>query len=338
MANSKQVEKILDRLGEVGFSEAYVRSLLPSWWDDSAASSPAGLSEFNLALSRNLGVEVEGLSAVDPRVEFRLPHVRKLKRSVRYNDAQLTPAVSVALSAARVAVQCVANRYTPLPSAERLRREILSDGNIKYLSLRALIRTCWNHGIPVLHVSRFPDGMPKMDGLAVVISGRPAIVLSKSTSFSAWMGFVLAHEMGHVACDHCADGEMIVDESLDETTYGDDTQDEQERQADNYAMALLAGGYDVSDLIDHANSPEELARVAMETQRHEGIDAGHLILKFAYQTKEWPLAIATLKAVDTKGRAIADILEAMRYELDADSVSKSSLAFLYRACGIPVVD
>lgn len=337
MTDSKQAEKIFRKLNEAGFSEAYVRSLLPSWWDDRVSDNPAGLSEFNLALSRNLGVDVRGLSADEPRVEFRLPGVQKLKRSVKYTESQLTPAVSVALSAARVAAQATRNPYTPLPPAMELRQTIL-DSNARYVSLKALLRICWDHGIPVLHVSQYPDGMPKMDGLAVLLKDRPVIVISKITPFSSWMSFVLAHEMGHVANHHCDSGEMIVDESLDETTYSGEDIDEQEREADEYAMKLLSGDYDITKLAEVATSPEDLAHAAMTIQRNTGIDAGHLILRYAYQSKNWDLAIATLKGLDVGGQAQSNILIPLEYELDFDAVSQGAITFLLRACGVRVFD
>ncbi len=337
MTNRNRIEKVFRTLGEAGFSEAYVRSLLPDWWDDQAARSPVGLSEFNLAISRNLGVDVEGLSAENPQVNFRLPHVRNFKRSAKYTESQLTPAVSVALSAARIAAQSVRVAYTPLPSAEKLRKTILASGT-KYVSLRSLIFVCWRHGIPVIHVSKFDDGMPKMDGLSAVVFGRPVIVISKQTPFSAWMGFVLAHEMGHVASHHCEDDELIVDVSLSEETIEIAELDDQEREADDYAMQLLSGGYDISKLAEIEQTPEALANAAMKIQREFQIDAGHLLLKHAYQTNNWKLAIATLKGLDTENRAREDFLNAMEFELDPNAVASSSFGFLYRACGAVVFE
>ena len=337
MTNQKRLERIFRTLGEAGFSEAYVRSLLPAWWDDQAAKSPAGLSEFNLALSRNLGLDVQGLSADNPQVHFRLPHVRNFKRSVKYTESQLTPAVSVALSAARIAAKSVRASYTPLPSAKELRKIILASG-AKYVSLRSLLITCWRHGIPVIHVSKFDDGMPKMDGLSAIVFGRPVIVISKQTPFSAWMGFVLAHEMGHVAFHHCEDDELIVDVSLSEETIEVTEPDSQEREADGYAMQLLSGDYDISELVKLEQTPEALAYAAMDIQRKFQIDAGHLLLKHAYKTNNWKLAITALKGLDTENRARNDILNAMKFELNPYAVASSSFGFLYRVCGAVVIE
>ncbi len=337
LADSKRANLIFSKLNEAGFPESCVRHLLPSWWDDRISENPAGLAEFNLAVSRNLGVDVEGLSADKPRIVFRLPGIQKLKRSIRYTEADLTPAVSVAISAARVAVQAARNPYTPLPPAHELRQAILDNG-ARYVSLKALLRVCWDHGIPVLHVSQFPDGMPKMDGLAVVVNDRPAIVISKITKFSSWMSFILAHEMGHVANGHCGRGEMIVDVSLDETTYSDNDIDEQESEADNYAMQLLSDNYDISNLSEATADPETLAIAAMAVHRSTGIDAGHLILRHAYLSKNWRIAIAALKGIDTENRAIPDVLTPLEFELDFNAVSKGALAFLFRACGLRVDD
>ena len=337
MTDSKQAEKIFQELNDAGFNEAYIRSLLPSWWDDRISDNPAGLSEFVLALSRNLGVDVAGLSADTPRVEFRLPGTQKLKRSIRYTEIQLTPAVSVAHSAARVAIQAIHREYKPLPPAMEL-RQIILDSSARYVSLRGLLKVCWEHGIPVLPISQFPDGMPKMDGLALVVKNRPAIVISKTTQFSAWLSFVLAHEMGHISNHHCQNGEMIVDESISETTFNDDAIDEQEHEADEYAIKLLSGDHDIKELSQFATSPDNLAHEAMEIQRAAAIDAGHAILRYAYQSKNWHYATAALRKLDTSGRAESDLQEPLPYELNPNAVAPEAFKFLLRVCGFRAIE
>lgn len=336
MQNNNPADKIFELLDSEGLSQPYVRSLLPSWWDDQAAENPAGLSEFKLALSRNLGVSLEGLSSDVPKVEFNLPHIRKLKRSVRYDESQLTPAVSVSISAARVAISACPNDYKELPDPAKLRSTLFNNYNAKYISLRGLLKLCWDHGIPVIHISAFPDGMPKMDGLVVMIQGRPAIVLSRIVKFSSWMAFILAHEMGHLANNHCRNGEMIVDESLSESSIGgtEDNLDKEEKEADEYALKLLSASEDYLPLFDNAQGPLEMARTAMQIQERSAVDAGHSILSYAFRSKQWQKSIAALTVIDKSNRAISDVLQAMQHEIDSELISDSSLAFLFKVCKV----
>jgi len=334
MAKSESAHEVFRLLDKAGLPPSYVRSLLPSWWDDTAADSAAGMAEFRVMLARNFGVSVEGLGGKSPRLSFKLPHVRKLKRSVRYSENQLTPAVSIALAAARIAAAGCLSDFTPLPNASVLRDFILTDLRAKYVSLRALIRTCWIHGIPVVYIADFPDGMPKMDGLVASIEGRPVIILAKRTEFSAWMSFILAHEIGHIAEGHFRNDELLVDEALTEGSINAAETDPEERAADKFALELLGGTFSSESGIVGIASANELAQVAMQEQRMKGVDAGHALLRFAYASGEWERAMGALKLLDTARSAVSDIQHAMLHEIDSTRVSDSSLAFLCKIAGI----
>ena len=334
MAKRESANDVFRLLDQMGLPPNYVRSLLPSWWEDTAADSPAGMSEFKVMLARNLGIVVDGLGSKEPRLTFKLPHVRKLKRSIRYSESQLTPAVSIALAAARIAAAACPTDFVPLPDAASLRKFVLKELEAKYVSLRSLIRTCWTHGIPVVHIAEYPDGMPKMDGLVASIQGRPVIVIAKTTDFSAWMSFILAHEIGHIAEGHFQNDELLVDEALTEGSVRSTEPDPEERIADEYALSLLGGVPGAEQRLAATSSATEMARVAMQDHRTQGVDAGHALLRFAYGTGEWGRAVAALKLLDTARSAITDIRQAMMHEIDASLVSDSSLAFLCRVSGI----
>ena len=333
MTKQNSPSQLYELLGNAGYPRNYVRSLLPEWWEDEAADTDAGLAEFRLLLSRNLGIEIAGLSSDAPEVIFTLPHERKLKRSTRYTDNQLTPAVSVAMAAARIAAATCTVEYQPLPSPIGLRDVIINSLGGRYVSLRGLIRASWAHGVPIIHLPTFPDGMPKMDGMVASISGRPVVVLSKRISFSAWMSFILAHELGHVWSGHLADGVLIIDEALDERSYERNQHDPEEDEADHFALQALCGDLDADELFTNLDEPRTLAQAALEFQREHQVDAGHLLLRFAYDTDSWQLAIAALGVLDTERRAISDLRMAMTHELALDRVSESSRGFFLRVTG-----
>lgn len=335
MTNRKSSDQIFDLLDTSGLSRSFVESLLPTWWDHQATDNPAGLSEFKLLLSRNLGIDLQGLSNDRPEVVFKLPHVRKLKSSIRTNDQALSPAIAIALSVAKTVMSSYTKPYIPLPQAHQLRQAILEKyPNANYLSLRALIRTCWDHGIAVIYIANFPKNLPKMDGLVVHLADRPVILLSKNTLFSSWMSFILAHEMGHLAYNHCNQGEILIDDSLGEEQPNKNAKDSEELEADEYALTLLTGYNDKKTIDFNSLSPFLMAEKALARQRIEKIDAGHLILNYAYQTGEWRKSVAALKLLDQKKRAISDIQEAMFQEIDSNQLSEQALTYLSQMSGI----
>lgn len=334
MTKPANPDQLYELLGNAGYPRSYVQSLLPDWWDDEAADSAAGLAEFRLLLSRNLGIQIAGLTSDTPEVTFALPHERKLKRSTRYNESQLTPAVSVAMAAARIAAAACPVDYHPIESSDELRRLILDGLGGRYVSLRGLLRAAWSRGVPVIHLPTYPDGMPRMDGMVTLVSGRPVVVLSKRIHFSAWMSFILAHELGHVWTGHLADGDLLVDEALDERSYEGEQPDVEEQEADNFAMQVLCGDQHGGQVFDGLSEPRDLARAAVEFQRKHQVDAGHLLLRFAYDSGNWQLSMAALAVLDTERRAIADLQTAMQHELALDMVAESSKDFFMRVTGV----
>ena len=335
MTNKHKSDNILHQLEKSGFSSGYINNMLPDWWDPSATDNPVGLAEFKLLLSRNLSLDIASLSADDDQLDlrFKLPHVRKLKRGVRYSDIQLTPAMSVALTCARIAANSFSREYSPLPDALSLHNYVLENLSAKYVSFKSLLMACWHHGIPVIHVSNYPDGMPKMDGMVTVINDRPIIVLSKLTPYNAWMSFILAHEIGHLALGHCNSGELLIDEDLESSKIDNEALDDDESAADKYALDLLGGENDFKGILSTSMSPTQMARRAMEYHRSHNVDAGHILLRFAFSSGEWQGPMTALKALDTKTNPINLIREGQKNYLDDDLASESSMTFLKKMTG-----
>jgi hypothetical protein len=315
-------------LESAGIPAGYARSLLPEWWDGVEHDSPAVVAELKLHLARNLGVDFLDLSGTTPKVTFRLPHVRKLKRSVRYTDSSVSPAAAICVAAARIAAQGCARPFTRMPSADHIRDFVLSELGGNYVSLRGIIQTCWAHGIPVVHVGSLPDGMPRMDGLIVRLEERPVIVTTRNIHFSAWMSFILAHEMGHSASGHLGEDQLLMDEALLDSPSTPPRDDSQESEADSFAFSLLGGTSTDDDPLADLRTPEDLARSAMAVQRERSVDAGHILLRHAYRSGFWKQAMAALGALDRERRALSDLREALFRELIQERLPSSSLEFL----------
>jgi hypothetical protein len=127
-----------------------------------------------------------------------------------------------------------------------------------------------------------------MDGLAWVEDGRRAIVLSKKIRYSAWLLYILAHEVGHLAVGHVGRGGALLDEDVDRGST-----DEEERSANAFALELLTGNPEtVVSTVGARATPTALVKAARQAGTEQHIDPGHLVLNWAYQAAGDSFAVA----------------------------------------------
>jgi len=257
-----------------------------------------GVAELAMLLSRRLSVDVAALMRGELRPKGAATQLA-YKHAAHVDQAQLAAATYLASSLAQAVSASMSQPYVPLPqSLEVLQAEVRAADQHGVLGFDAMLAVCWNHGIPVIPLPNLPVGVRKMDGAALQVANRPAIVLAKKRSSRAWLSFILGHEMGHIAQGHLRPGASIVDISLkDSSEYVSETVgDRQEQEADEYALEVL-GGAQVAAAIRswpaHA-SPVELAVLAREGGRALGIEPGHLVLRAAFETKRWADAASAL--------------------------------------------
>jgi hypothetical protein len=193
------------------------------------------------------------------------------------------------------------------------------------LGFDALLALCWDHGIPVIPLPNLPVGVRKMDGAALQIGERPVIVIAKKKSSRAWLSFILAHEIGHVALGHLKPGSTIVDVSLQEgATYAtDDQNDVQEAEADTFALEAM-GGVDVESEVGRwaaQLAPVELAVKARSAAKVYRIEPGHFILRHAFINRRWPDAVTALRFLSEDLNPEAALLGQFERHLDMSAVS-----------------
>lgn len=323
---------LLTRLRGIGLPTTYVRQfLLPDWWDDEAASNPAGFTEAVWIIARHLGVPPDRLR--DASQAITLPR----RNSVQFKLAQGTEEQSVEI--ARILGEQVAKfallgtRESMSDSdAQSIRNKILEGGS-PWVSFTALLDYCWSVGIPVLHVTKLPSTTKKMDGMAVNIDGRHAIVLASGRNSAAWLLFHLAHELGHIVLRHGT----VVDGTIDE-----DSPDPQEKEANDFAIELITGkvGMRVAPLARWPNA-DGLARSAQLLGLQEAVDPGHIILNYAHSMSRggtnnfWPVASAALKMLQSDGDAAKLLRDRMSASLDWSSLPTEAAEFVARMTGQP---
>lgn len=319
------IQNLYSALNAHGLKKRDVQAILPSWWEDEIAKTPAGLQQAKLILAKALNLKVRPLVEDPPRVEFDLPEMRRFKlvKGTTEDDVQL--AVALARSASKLVLSAFDHKCQQPGSAEQVRRQILSTGK-PWVDLEGLLQYCWQLGIPVIHLASALM-KKKMDGIAMATKGRPTIVLS-SRKACGYLLFHLAHELGHIALGHLDTNGAIVDTSIQENS---DSKDEAEQAADAYAIRLLAGEQARLSLSRFLPAPT-LARLAEDYGRQHAIDPTHVLLNSAHNGNFWPLCTKTL-GILAEGRKDSDLISQHLFANIQDGLKEDSLSLLGNLVG-----
>lgn len=329
LANANPMSSLFQRLATFGFDRPYVRKVaLPDWWNDHVAETEDGYAQTLMLLSRNLGLDIRSLQNAEAKLECRTfgKTCYKMKRSVA--EDQLRQAHCIAARAAQLA--CFATSVSPalMPLTAKEIRAHICKSKDRTVDFGALLDYCWELGIPVLHVSHFPKGARKMDGMAARVKGRPVIILSKTDHFSAKLLFLLAHELGHVILNHIGDSGMVLDEKIDRESV-----DEVEIAANTFAVELLTGKPDTAYWVPRNLIAQELADWSQSVGKRDQVDPGVVALNYAWQKGHWPVVQLALGIIEPKADAVAAVHTQMCARLDWDRLPAESRRFLFKVTG-----
>ncbi len=260
------------RLGDAGIHGGLVERLVPSWWtkDDRADLLP----EFEFTVARILSMPIEKVR--DPKEPLAIPlSAASLRAPKSTTPDEMKAAIHIATKVAGAVVRNLSPGYpsfTPLPSARELRDEMVEPP-----TFRTLLGALWEKwGVPVISVESLPA--PKFKALACWTEGRPVIVIGKQDAEHPAALTNLAHEVGHVACGHVAEGMAVVEDDSDSE---DSTP--MEREAWAYYRELLFGnaGPGVLPLARYEVSETTVQLVVRETSISYRIDQGTLVYHWA---------------------------------------------------------
>lgn len=334
MTSHDRVNQLFEDLASLGIDQAFVRRMMPEWWDDAAADSPGAVAELKVALARRFRLDPKDLFSRDPRA--RLLPVERVKFKRRLGRSEVHPSVATAIASAVAEIVAEGTRvpFRPLPSDPNVLRRNILDMGPRWIGLGELMHAAWAlHGIPVIRLVDLPEN-PHIDGILVNTRERPVVVILKRTPIAAWILFILAHELGHAALGHLGSDSMML---IDEDT-GDDTlvspssnSDAEERTANEYAFRVLNG--DVSGYApapgSTVNAPA-LAMAAWEQGLRLKVDPGHIILRYGYENSAWPLAISAIRNIDYGDIVRRSFAGALNNLFDPGAVSEDSADFLRR--------
>lgn len=317
------------RLQHAGINPKYLKErILPSWWSDDIARTPAGLAEVHGYLYSRIGIDLESLRDPLAPIRFNRPSV-KHRRSRAAGLSELAVAESLATQAARVALRGVSAIFRHQPDTPGELRAAISSAGKHPVSFEALLDGSWRAGIPVIHLGNFPATARKMEGLAAMIKGRPAVVLSKNLNSPSWQSFILAHELGHIFRGHLAGNEVLADYQLDSVQ-----SDTHEKEADLFALELLTGSPGLTFSSPYLLKAPLLAAEARRLGASLNIAPGVIVLNYA-RTKDgaWPLANAAMKHLESGKPAIECIHRKMIAMLDREQIGEESYDWLLAITG-----
>ena len=310
---------------EIGVSRNFIRDkILPEWWDDRIAANPAGYAEAIGYISRRLALDLHSLQP-DRKIQRLTGEQPKFKHNVNLRSDQVSVAQTIATYAAELACFTAVNAYRKLPeSAQVIRQEILNSG-ADWVDLNGFLDYCWQHGVPVVPVTQFLNGVQKMDGLAAQINGRPAIVLSKAHKHSSWLLFILAHELGHIVRGHLKSSAVLVDAKV-----YPDSKDKEEEEANRFASALLTGDPVIRYTAAKYLRAEELAQAARKRGKEDQVYPGVIALNYAWNRRFFAVGNATLNLLEPKTNPIELMRQKMCANIDLDRLSEETSAYLVR--------
>lgn len=328
-ATDNPINGVYAKLRTSGYTRPFVKSLLPDWWEDDIALSPSGLQQATLVLGKLLGVRPESLWSEGEGIAFSTPAGRKFKRRVDTDTSKLDVACAVAYAAARLALRGVTRDYRPdlLADASHHRARIIAKS--PWVGLRELLEHCNAVGIPVIHLAHFPAGAKKMAGLAFEIEGRPVIVITQPKRHGYYL-FDLAHELGHVTLRHVAGGECVVDQKIDQ-----DSDDEDERAANRFALELLTGDPECKILPAGRNlTSQQLATAAERYGAKHKVDPQHVVLNYGHSTQHWGPANIALSILAAESPSDQELTQGNLFSgIDADRMGEDDLLALRKYCG-----
>lgn len=313
-------------VGRLGLTKAQVRGLLPSWWEPQIETEEAGVAELGLHLSRRLSLDLTAL--LEGRVQPKGAVAKvAFKHRAGVAPEKFAAASYIAASLSQAVIDAFPTEVVDLPAdPQSLRAAAIAASNSSVVGFDALLTLCWRSGIPVIPIPRLPVGVRKMDGAALRVGSRPVIVIAKRQTSRAWLSFILAHEIGHLALGHIAPASTLIDVALHESaTYATDSaQDEEERAADDFALDTL-GGPMLADAIARWPARESapgLAVAARKLGAQLAVEPGHIVLRHAFESKRWAEATNALRFLSEDFDPASRLAEELHAHLDLDLIAE----------------
>lgn len=328
------VKSAYHALGEAGYPKSFVSRLLPDWWDNALFKTSSGAIEFASILKQRLGLDVRfGDSGELEVLASNRPARYKKRAATLVSELQVCSSLGMALG--KLALFCTDGTADPLPAdPKELSKRVRASTGAAAIGFGSLLDFCWQQGIPVLFLKELPRGSKRITGMAMRIEDRPVIVLGFQSGQNAKQLFVLAHELAHICLGHVAGTGVLIDEGMDAITEAiereaDQHGDAEERQADQFALAMLRNGRLSLPLDNHGTmSAAQLVNMAMSLGDSLSVDPGHIILSYARDHDDWLLANQALGYFPDQASAKELLKDRFLANCDVDRLTDDNRAYL----------
>ena len=295
---------IYKQLKLLGLSKTFIENVaLPSWWKSEIEENKCEIAKLVMSLAKRLHLEINVFpGSSELSLDFTPIPAKKFKLQKKQNNPELFSYLSTSI--ANINLEFFDRPYIPLSADPIVTRKSILKKN-SCVNLESLLDFCWNHGIPVIHFDFFDifgkgkNRPAKSDGLVIVIKNRPVIIIGSSRKYSAWLLFILAHELGHIANGHLQEG-ILSDES-----FKDGVNDHEENVANRFSTQLLLG--DIPLYWNRNLDKKTLLRKVQCLSEEHSLDPGTLILNYAWKTGHWGYAVEALKRLEPNANAPVQI-------------------------------
>ena len=275
---------------------------------------------------------------LDDEPTFVLRGSASFKHSTLQASADEAMLTALAQSLGQTILQATPGAYTPPARADKLREAILESE--PFVSLGSLVSLCWATGIPIIYQEVFPLAAKRMDAMTVAVADRPVILLARRTSFPAFLAFVIAHELGHVALGHVGHDRTLADFSVS-ALFGEDEpgyfprDDIEEAEANSFAFELLTGNPTFAVEADRGRfHSAQVAVAANEASQEYRVDPGTVALALGYATNEWPTVYGALKLLGLYDPDLPERINQVAIgQLEMETLTSDGAEFLARMMG-----
>lgn len=327
---AKNAKTLRSSLKEIGLTDAAINAAWPDWWSDAADASLSAGTELRFSLARKFGLDPKSL--LEDRPKFVWHTKTKFKNLSSEEDSVKGALASFGGSVGGTLIQGTHLAESILGiSALKIREMILAAR--PFVGLQDLLGFAWAVGIPVIHLRVFPLSAKHMCAMVTRVGRKFAILLAKDAEYPAPIAYYLAHEIGHIALGHLQSANSLVD--LKDPLDAEDEGDDEERDADRFALELLTGKaeFEISTETKRYTSAQ-LAEVLLKASPELKIEPGTLALCFGHSTKEWAKAMAAMKLIYTASQPVWSVVNtAAAKQIDWSAISEDSGSFARAVMG-----
>ncbi|MFK5969895.1 MAG: ImmA/IrrE family metallo-endopeptidase [Candidatus Marithrix sp.] len=317
---SKRLQKIDKKLAKE------IKNYLPEWWENELINSPGAVQQALVSIAKFTNLNLKNVLNTGELLHFKEENICCYKHANNKEYSELAAATAIVQSLSNTVADITIQNHLQFQDAHTIRDNLLQS-NKPWIDLKSLVNYCWKNGVPVLYLPELPVSK-KMDGVVVDVNGRSVISLTKKHKHESNLLFLLAHEMGHIFHNHLKLGQTIIDKRINRQENG---LDEQEKQANNFAIELLTGAEDTKfHSYGKKLKAKALASGAEEKGIKHNIDPGHVILNWGYTTNHWKIANAALNIFYPEPDWKVYIRNKLCEEINEDEANEDQLDYLYK--------